>query len=182
MENTSIYNELEKYIEYEINRKLMIRLMDIQETIIGNYPEFEKQIKDVFQKYSYHSNILLRLIQEKKTRKKKLVPQEKRCMARTGNNTQCRRPKQNESQYCLSHQHSLPHGNINETPVKIKKIKSRSKGQYDIESLDEKLYVPGVLINIDNTYYIVDENKVIYKHGENIIVGYIDEDDNVIWF
>lgn len=178
---------MEKYAEAEVNRKLRLRLRELELSLIRQYPADAGLIKNIVTKYTYPVRSTLRLDIEKKTRKKRELLPEERCEARTGNNTQCRRPKGDNSQYCLSHQHTLPHGNINEPQSLTERMvgkrgrKKKNNNEFKTEDLDPNLYIQAVLVEIGDTPYLVDENRIIYQFGENIIVGYINEESDVCW-
>lgn len=187
MDSTSLHSQIEKHLEEEVNRKFRLRLKELESSLIDKYPSDKDAVKTVIAKYSYPIKSTLRLDTEKKTRKKRDLPEETRCEARTGNNTQCRRPKSDGNIYCLSHQHTLPHGNINETQtvslpaVNKRGRKKKNKCDFRTEDLDQNLYIQAVLLKLDDAIYLVDENHVIYKYGDNVIVGYINKECEVCW-
>jgi len=188
MDNTQLHIQMENYTEAEVNRKLKLRLRELELALMRLYPADAGIITDIVTKYSYPVTSTLRLDIEKKTRKKRELPIEMRCEARTGNNTQCRRPKGSGNIYCLSHQHTLPHGNINKTQPLTERItgkrgrKKKNKEVFKTEDLDKTKYIQAVLVEIGDTPYLVDENHIIYKYGgDNIIVGHINGDSDVCW-
>ena len=186
----SIFNCFDSYVDYLTNKKLQIRLDELRQCLIANQDiEISKIIIEVILKHSYPVQTLLRLNHEKKKRKKKDIDPEKQCMARTGLDIQCRRPKlQGEnSRYCQSHTYSLPYNDIEVAPgVSTKIVKKRGRRgkakQIDMENLNEDKYIPAVVHDINGTSYLIDKNDVIYKfNSNNEIVGYI-KDEQVHWF
>jgi hypothetical protein len=188
MNGTSVYTMFDGYIEAEINKKLNLRLDELQDTLISAYPMYSEQIIAALKKQRYPVQSVLRLDAEKKKRRKKQLNPESRCMARTGLDTQCRRPRVGETRYCQSHSYSLPYDDFElkldlATTKKItKKRGRRGKGkQHVLENLDQSKYVQAVVLNIGDTAYLVDENDVIYNFNQNNeIVGYI-KNEEVHW-
>uniref|UniRef100_A0A6C0JAE0 Uncharacterized protein n=1 Tax=viral metagenome TaxID=1070528 RepID=A0A6C0JAE0_9ZZZZ len=186
MDNSKLHNDIESYVELEVNRKLKLRLEDLSLTLIKQFPDEYKYIKELVKKYSYPVRTMLRLNIERKKRMKRELLQKHRCQARTGNNTQCRRPSGTLGQYCLSHQHTLPHGNINDPYIICDKCtgkrgrKKKNIGEFETSDLNSILYVQSLGITIEGISYLLDENHILYKYGDNVIVGYI-ENDIVIW-
>ena len=186
MNGTSIYALCDKYIEVEINRKLNQRLDELQESLLDLYPDKEDIIKAIIIKQRYPVQSVLRMDHEKKKRRKKQLDPINRCMARTGLDTQCRRPRVEGTRYCQSHTYSLPYNDIEEkTEVVqrvVKKRGRRGKGkQFVTEDLDQEKYVQAVVVQIGEESYLVDQNDIVYNFNHNNeIVGYI-KDEQVHW-
>ena len=187
MNGTTVFAIFDGYIEAEVNRKLNLRLDELQEALFKEHPLFKDLIFAAVKKQRYPVQITLRLDAEKKTRRKKQLSPECRCMARTGLDAQCRRPRVGETRYCQSHSFSLPYDDIEsaQRPEQkiVKKRGRRGKGKpLNLERLDQTKYVQAVVINIGDTSYLVDEHDVIYNFNQNNeIVGYI-KDEEVHWF
>jgi hypothetical protein len=188
MNGTTIYNLLDGYIEAEVNRKLNLRLDELLDTLVETYPEYRTIITETVKQQRYPVQSVLRLDTEKKRRRKKNIDPACRCMARTGLDTQCLRPRVPQTRYCQSHSYSLPYDDI-EAKVKVdtqkivKKRGRRGKGkQFILESLDQTKYVQSVVVQLGDVSYLVDENDVIYNFNQNNeIVGYI-KDEQAHWF
>lgn len=184
---------MERHVEDEINRKLKIRLNELESILCENNPSHVELIKATILKHGYPLKCVLRLDMEKRKRIKKEIDNDIRCMARTGAGSQCRRPiilndAESDSKHCLSHVHSLPYGNIDEempVPIITKKRGKRGKSkQFDTKDLNQDLYVQSVLVHIEDVPYLIDEHDVLYSFkNENEIIGYVKSDnDEVIWF
>lgn len=192
MYDTEVHNQMEKYVDQEVNSKLQTRLKDLSATLINKFPEHEEIIKSVILKHSYPVRSTLRLDIEKKKRKKREISREDQCMARTGLQLQCRRPKVSyakggDDYHCLSHMHSLPYGDIdqdmpNTAVVRKRGRKGKNSKEYTTDDLDPKLYVQAVQVTIEGTTYLLDENEILYGLKDCLIVGYVDaKTDEVIW-
>ena len=179
-------NELfDSYIKFEINRKLSLKFDDLREILINLIPDNSQLILSIIKQHSYPVNTILCVEQEKKTRNKKSIDSELRCMARTGSDLQCLRPRLENTRYCQSHTYSLPYDDIESKSALFKGVKKRGrkgKGKViETSELDLSKYIPAVVINIDDTNYLVDENDVIFNfNSNNEIVGYI-KDEQVHW-
>jgi hypothetical protein len=187
MNGTSMYTVYDKYIELEINRKLNQRLDELLESLLELHPDQDELIKEVIAKQRYPVQSVLRMDQEKKKRRKKQLDPVHRCMARTGLDTQCRRPRMEGTRYCQSHTYSLPYNDIEQkvdsVPKVAKKRGRRGKGkQFMTEDLDQDKYVQAVVVQIGDESYLVDQNDVVYNFNHNNeIVGYI-KDEQVHWY
>lgn len=184
MINTGVKENIESHLESQVNRGLRSRLAGLRDELLRLYPEKQDIITSVITSHSYPVKIALRFDYEKKDRTRKNISDEVRCQARTGSGSQCRRPMAAEAVFCMSHKQKLPHGSIHDKlPPKIqtKRGRKKCKGIFKTEDLDPSLYRQAALIEIDNTPYLVDENHIIYKFGENIIVGHINADSEVLW-
>ena len=187
MNGTSIYTLFDGYIEAEVNRKLTIKLDELQQQLIQTYPEHKDLIISTIKLQRYPVQSVLRLDTEKKHRRKKHIDPENRCLARTSLDTQCMRPRIHDTRYCQSHSHSRPYDDM-ETKLDakqqpVKKRGRRGKGkQIDLSQLDQTKYVQAVVVQIGDTSYLIDENDVIYNFNQNNeIVGYI-KDEQVHWW
>lgn len=206
--SSEIYNIFDKFIEAETNKKLQLRLDELLHSLKNEQTSDNiKIILECVDKQRYPIQTILRLTNEKKKRSKKDIDPEKRCMARTGLNTQCRRPRLNlnlnldldldldlnldlnleNTRYCQSHTYSLPYNDIEkESKLEEKIVKKRGRRgknkELHTENLDTSKYIPSVVMDIDGTSYLVDQNDVIYNFNtNNEIVGYIKE-EQVHWF
>jgi hypothetical protein len=187
MNVASIYNVYDKYIELEINRKLNQRLDELQASLLELYPDHFKTINDAVAKQRYPVQSVLRTDHEKKKRRKKQLDPTSRCMARTGLDTQCRRPRVPSTRYCQSHTYSLPYNDIEEKTEHVHKVVKkrgrRGKGkQFVTEELDQAKYVQSVVVQIGEESYLVDQHDIVYNFNHNNeIVGHI-KDEQVHWF
>jgi len=188
MNGSPIYNALDAYIETEINRKLTQRLEEFLISLTDTYPQFMDIITDIVKQQMYPVQSVLRLDNEKKKRRKKQLEPEHRCMARTGLDAQCRRPRLDDTRYCQSHSYSLPYNDIEQkVEAMVKVVKKRGRRgkdkQFDTAQLmDNDRYIPAVAVEIGNGTYLVDQNDIVYNFNtNNEIVGYI-KDEEVHWF
>jgi hypothetical protein len=188
MNGTPIYSAFDVYIEAEINRKLTQRLEEFLKYLTETYPDFKDVINETIKKHMYPVQSVLRMDHEKQKRRKKQIDSESRCMARTGLDTQCRRPKLNGTRYCQSHSYSLPYNDIeHKAEVTIKVVKKRGRRgkckHFDTaQLLENDRYIPAVIMEIGDGTYLVDQNDVVYNcNTNNEIVGYI-KDEKVHWF
>ena len=187
MNGTCIYSLFDKHIEIEINRKLNQRLDELQESLIELYPDQAAIIKQIVHKQRYQVQSVLRMDHEKKSRRRKQLDPTSRCMARTGLDTQCRRPRVECTRYCQSHTYSLPYNDIEEQMEPVQKVfKKRGRRgknkQFATEDLDQGKYVQAVVVQIGEEYYLVDQHDVVYNFNHNNeIAGYI-KDEQVHWF
>jgi hypothetical protein len=119
MTNTVIPSFIVKIFEKELTDIKLNLLKQISK-------DYELDLKELEDKYLPKLKIIpeseekIKII---KTRNYNLnLPEEDRCMAKTKENKQCMRSKQDESKYCTIHQLYCPYGNINEkTKIKNKK-------------------------------------------------------------
>lgn len=190
MHNTPLFEKIQCYLESETNRKLRIRLAELEADLIERYPQYQSAISKAITDHSYVVKTPLRLDPERKNRKKADIPDEQRCHARTGSGAQCRRPRTTTGEnYCLSHKNKLTHGNINSdascdhelSESDAPKRGRRKNKTADGSTLDHSLYVQAALTDISGIPYLIDENLVIYKQGKNIIVGYVNSNSEVCW-
>ena len=190
IKNATFYNIFDTFIESETNKKLQLRLDELLNSLCSKQdPDIIKVIIETVNRQRYPIQTILRLSNEKKKRCKKEIDPDKRCMARTGLNTQCRRPRLeiDHARYCQSHTYSLPYNDIEqEAKMSEKIVKKRGRRgkskELNTESLDMEKYIPSVSMDIDGTTYLVDQNDVIYNFNtNNEIVGYI-RDEQVHWF
>lgn len=192
MDGTHIHQDIENYIEEELNRKLKTRLIELKTVLQLDYPEYKDEISNIITEHSYPIRATLRLDLEKKTRKKKIISEDNKCVARTGKGNQCQRPRLPDDNYlsdgkhCRSHIHGLKHGDITDDH-EHKMLKKRGRrGKHNKEflttDLDPNLYIQAVCINIEDVPYLIDENGVIYNMSlDMVVVGYLDN-DIVKWF
>jgi hypothetical protein len=184
MISCGLKESIELYIEHNVNTLLRLKLQELQDRLILAYPEKRDLVAAVVNDHSYPVGVIIRLDREIKDRGRKEINDTIRCQARTGVGSQCRRPMAADTVYCMSHKQKLPHGSIHDKlPPKVhnKRGRKKCKGVFKTEDLDPSLYRRAALIEIDSTPYLVDENLIIYKFNENIIVGYINGDSEVCW-
>ena len=135
----------------------------------------------------YPVRTVIRLIPPKKTRTKKEIDPNTRCMARIGLGTQCSRSRIGEGEYCRSHIAAIPYGRVDsESPTEPMLIKKRGRHgrnkQTTVSEADLDKYVSAIRIDIGGQYYLLDQHNVLYKFTpDNEIVGYMELDD-VHWY
>lgn len=127
----------------------------------------------------------------KTARSRKQIDSAIRCMGRTGKGTQCMRARRDATEFCKTHQHSLPHGRIDEeAPIKPKrsrrgrKRKDKKVWTYDelfhddyIETSPAKMEVDGQVRNV-----LVDKNKFIYDQKTLSIIARQGADEEIYWY
>jgi len=187
----SVKNLLQLRINQNIERKIADLIIQISKVLTDrelgriNLSELEELAKR-----NKFVRINLCTYQLKKPRTKKMIQQEKRCMARIGLGSQCTRSKTINSDYCQSHTKSLPYGRIDGPVTENFKLtqrrgrKSNTKKAYSLEELQPHLskYIQATIINIDDNVLIQDENGLLYTYdSENRIIGRI-IDDKIVWY
>ena len=115
--------------------------------------------------------------QSKKT-EKKIVPATSRCMARTGNKTQCTRNRGDNSDYCGSHTPAQPYGRIDENITEDKGGKRRGRPLKKIITVEdvpvtpedlhgETVKVAFTVIEHKGKSYLISSDGKIYDEPKN---------------
>jgi hypothetical protein len=204
MNQIKIFSVLDVILKDAINQKLQVKLDKLEQTLrtqLSQSPNLEV-ILQLLQEQKYEARTVLKLTGVRKTRTKKEINSDTRCMARIGLGTQCSRSRIVDPtarpdiiDYCKSHMMSLPYGRIDvpdNSEQKIAKKRGRRSAvekKYDIEELDMTKYVNALLIQIEDKPYLVDQNNVIYQYNaSNVIAGRLvdeesgTEDVRVEWY
>ena len=99
-----------------------------------------------------------------KKRNRRTLEKCNQCMGRKGDGNQCTRSRRPSSEYCLSHQKSIPHGRIDDTTY-CKKEKGkpgrRPKNEKYVNNPD---YLSVVIQNIEGQSYLVDLQNNVYTY------------------
>jgi hypothetical protein len=173
---------LERYIDEEIDVQLKRTLSVLRDKLHKLHPQHVDLIDKIVEENSYPIRSTLSLTCERKTRKKNVIPDKDRCHARTGNGQQCRRPMLETSDYCMSHNTSLPYGDISQPErdpqIGRKRGRRTRLGDYTTEDLiDSEKYVQAVCTKLNGEYYLVDEHDLVYAFNTNCeIVGHLQSD------
>ena len=136
--------------------------------ILGNdYSILISLINTIFDEKSldnYKSDILrMGLKMGIKKRNRRMLPNDLQCKGRKLDGEQCTRSRRNGSEYCLSHQKSLPHGRIDDNNY-VKKIKGkRGRKKKSIEND----YISTHIEEINGTEYLVDDYDNVFTYDLN---------------
>jgi hypothetical protein len=187
MNQLPVFNCLNNILKDVTNLKLQDKLSNLEDLLKIDYdgPHLETMLK-LLQDQKYEIRTVLKLVSARKTRTKKDINPETRCMARIGLGTQCSRSHMNDSKYCKSHILSLPYGNIHDPEIETKIVKKRGRQskvdkEYTVDELDMNKYVQALLIVIEDKPYLLDQNNILYQHDtNNVIVGRLVDDDSCI--
>lgn len=190
MNQTSIFSDIDTILKDAVNAKLERKLDKLASLILNSVDnEHHSSIKTILEKQRYSIRTTLKLNAVRKSRTKKEVESDIRCMARIGLGTQCSRSKSsNNTDYCKSHLISLPYGRIDQPEPSGQVIskrrgrRSKNEKEYNISNLDMNKYVQSILINIDSQPYLLDQNNILYQfNNKNEIVGTV-VNDVVEWY
>jgi hypothetical protein len=98
-----------------------------------------------------------------KKRIRRSLPEELMCMGRKLDGKQCTRSRRNATEYCLSHEKSLPNGRIDDKNYeqKPKGVRGRKKR---MSNLDSSEYVATRIREINGEKYLVDNQNNVYLH------------------
>ena len=145
---------------------------------------------------SYLPNFTVNLIKKdtatvKTVRSRKQINSKVRCMGRTGKGEQCMRARRTGVEFCKTHQHSIPHGRIDEpAPIKPKKSrrgrKKKDKKVWTYDELFHNDYVETSLakMEVDGAVrdVLVDNNRFIYDKETLDIIARQGNDDEIYWY
>lgn len=190
MNKTSVFMNLDNILNDAINKKLQKKLdklvTQLKSCVSEEHHDF---IDTLVQSHTYNVRTVLKLNTTRKSRTKREIVPETRCMARIGLGNQCSRSRMDKDyDYCKSHYMSRPYGRI-DVPEPVEKKMAKRRGRrskndknYTIDDLDIDKYVQAILININDEPYLLDQNNILYQfNGNNEIVGYV-EDEKVEWY
>ena len=189
MNNILAFDAVDTLLNSAVNAKLVKKLDRLEKLLLQALDtEHYGLVKQIMNDNTYNIRTTLKINTVRKTRSKKDILPDTRCMARIGLGTQCSRSKMNHSDYCKSHYISLPYGRIDSTEAIEKKVakkrgrRCKTDKQYKVEDLDMNKYVQAILIKINDESYLLDQNNVLYKFNtNNEIVGTL-IDDQVEWY
>ncbi len=168
IEDTVFFKTLSEILNTRVNNNSKRKLKAFQlqlENILTEEEKSKVNLEEIFKKYRTEVTVNLRSSQVKKQRTKKGIDLNSRCIARTGLGKQCTRSKLKNKGFCKSHSQSLPYGRIDEPFIQKSKKKNRknmTKGEIDFS-----YYIKTIIIDIDDSQYLIDENGVIYNHDQN---------------
>lgn len=189
MNKTTIFTQLDTILRDTINVKLHKKLDKLKDLLLENLdPEHHTIALDILELHSYDTKTILKLNATRKTRTKREIDPEIRCMARIGLGNQCSRSRTDDCVFCKSHHLSRPYGRIDAREPPEKKMakrrgrRSKNDKEYTIEDLDMNRYVQAIMININDEQYLMDQNNVLYQFNSNHeIVGHV-TGDKVEWY
>lgn len=180
MNHTTIFNEFGKVLLDAVNSKLSKKLHKLETVVMEQTsPTLHSVVADIFAEYSYDARITLRLSLLRRSRTKKETSPDHRCLARIGLGMQCSRSHLEESDYCKSHQVSLPYGRI-DRPDTEHRVRRGKPDSHQISDLDMDKYVQAILIDIESNPYYMDQNGILYYPDNNEIAGIVT--DAVEWY
>lgn len=189
MNKTRVFNQFDTVLHDATNIKLQKKL-DKLETILHERlgDKYQDLVTECINRQRYDVRTVLKLTASRKTRIKREIDPDTRCMARIGLGSQCSRSRINNSNFCKSHHISRRYGRIDVPEGPEKKIakrrgrRSKHEKDYTIEDLDINRYVQAILVNINDEPYLIDQNNILYQFNSvNEIVGFV-VDDKVEWY
>lgn len=140
---------------------------------------FSQEVENMMQKISEEHHIDFEELKESvgfdsnklaiklgiKRRNRKVLDPSEQCMARKGDGNRCGRSKKGESEFCLTHQRSLPQGRIDDGSwtEKVKGKRGRKKKECPFENNDD--WVPTIAKIIDGTTYLIDGENNVYTYN-----------------
>lgn len=193
MNRMAAFKVMDDLIREATNHKLQNMLAELKgvcEREFRGKSDMLLAIWDALALQEYEARTTLKLTAVRKTRVKKELAPENRCMARIGLGSQCSRSRIADSQYCKSHTTSLPYGTIGEEPPEKQLARKRGRRkkaikEYSRDDLDINKYVHAMIIQVptgnENEIkdFLVDQNNVLYQYdGNNVIVGRLVETDD----
>ncbi len=189
MNQTAIYLIIDQLLKDAANSKLRKKLDKLREVLTETLDEeYHEEVFRLLDDQSYDIRTTLQLGPVRKSRTKKELEPEIRCMARIGLGTQCSRSRTDDMDYCKSHMLSLPYGRIDmpeELEKKITKRRGRrckAEKECSIEDLDMGKYVQAILITIDGGPYLLDQNNVLYHFNTNNEIAGTIVGDQIEWY
>ena len=127
------------------DKNLLEIFKDISETFDISY---EKLKNEFFHK----------IFKRKKKRKKTILKEGERCMARKQDGEQCTRRKKDTHEYCGKHIKNRPYGRIDNNDNNRIKVKNKK----EIE-------------------YLIDDDKIIYNLSGNTVIGRLKENGEIFY-
>ena len=197
MNQTKAFSTFDEILHDAINCKLHAKFTKALEVIKKSITDEAvlEQFEALCEEQCYDVRTVLKLNVVRKTRSKRTVDRDIRCMARIGLGSQCSRSRIGASEYCRSHQLSIPYGrsDIPESPekkiAKRRGRRSKTDTEYDISDLDIDKYVQAILIKVENKddkesqSYLLDQNDVLYQfNSHNEIMGCLVNHEQVEWY
>lgn len=180
------FRVMDDLIKEATNLKLQVMLAELKaacEREFRGNSELLLAVWDALSLQEYEARTTLKLTAVRKTRVKKELAPECRCMARIGLGSQCSRSRIADSRYCKSHTASLPYGTIGEDPPEKQLARKRGRKkkatkEYSRDDLDMSKYVHAMVVQVPTGHgdeikdFLVDQNNVLYQYdGTNVIVG-----------
>lgn len=177
-------NDLKKFNQIDVSNLSSNALSNITKSI---YDEFNLILKKISYEYNLDSENLKDFLPEiskiqglfhTKKRIRRTLPNDMMCLGRKLDGKQCTRARRSNSEYCLSHQKSLPNGRIDDNNYcKKEKGKRGRKKKYSDSNI-----VATRLEKIDGGEYLVDIDNNVYTYnienpewiGKKNILGSID--------
>ena len=144
---------------------------------------YDKTLNSISADYQIsHDELAEKYKIEIKTRTRRVLDADKRCMGRKYDKGQCTRARKLDSDYCLSHTRNLPQGRFDDDAFKPKEKgkRGRKKKEHVYENNDN--YISMTREDINDTTYLVDSNRFIYT--DNIhhpkFIGKLDENRQIV--
>ena len=194
IEDTHFFGSVQTILQERINDAVKRKLENfkIQLSNVLTNKELEYiNVNRIVDSTKTYIEINLRPCHVKKDRTKKVISEDKRCMARIGSGGQCTRSKLDDIDFCKSHQKKLPYGHIdgpldeNFTKLTVPSSRGRNKPlgkKYTLDDLDINKYLQAIVITIDGKLYLHDEHGMLYNYDDKVqIIGRVTE-DRIEWY
>ena len=160
-------NDLKKFNQIDVTNLSTNALSNITKNI---YDEFNLLLKRISYDYHLDNENLSEYLPEMskiqclfhtKKRIRRTLPTDMMCFGRKLDGKQCTRARRSNSEYCLSHQKSLPNGRIDDANYckKEKGKRGRKKKHVDNNTIATRLE------NIDGEEYLVDVDNNVYTYN-----------------
>ena len=188
LEETEFFHDLEKIIENKANKLLEKKYKQIREffTEIGKkYNINDDEVQEILNLNCEKIQVNLKSKLAKQQRRNKVIQPEERCLAYINKERQCSRSRIKKSKFCKSHTRNRKFGRVDQPnemlDVDICK-NNKNNDEVDLDKINLDNYVQSIIIEIDGMKYLQDENGIIFSYDEyNIIVGYVNDEEELIW-
>jgi hypothetical protein len=99
-----------------------------------------------------------------KKRNRRILCSHEQCMGRKGDGNQCTRSRKDVSEYCLSHQKSIPHGRIDDDTYSRKQKGKPGRRPKNDKYVNDPDYLSVTIRNISGQSYLVDVENNVYTY------------------
>ena len=99
-----------------------------------------------------------------KKRNRRILCSHEQCMGRKGDGNQCTRSRKDGSEYCLSHQKSIPHGRIDDETYSRKQKGKPGRRPKNDKYVNDPDYLSVTIRNISGQSYLVDVENNVYTY------------------